>query len=63
MSTKKPRLFYWEEGVGAWTPAPDKVENIIEATSHFSGPEDDPVKIVFRRFDMTDEEFAALPDE
>jgi len=33
---KKPRLFYYEDAVGAYVPCPDKVENILELDSHFS---------------------------
>lgn len=59
---KRPRLFYWEEGVNAWCPAPERIEHILEATSHFS-EHGEEVEIRFKRFDMTDEEYAALPEE
>lgn len=62
MSDKKPRLFYWEEGVGAWVPAPDAVEHIVSLDSFF-GADDDEIEIRFKRFDMTDAELDALPED
>ena len=58
---KKPRLFYYEEGVDAWCPAPGKVTEIIDTDSHFSGP-DEIVEIRFKRIDMTDHEFDTMPE-
>jgi hypothetical protein len=56
---KKPRLFYWEEAVDAWCLAPEKVENILDAESHFFRHGDE-VEIRFKRMDMTDNEMDAL---
>lgn len=61
MSEKKPRLFYFEEACESWTPAPERLENIIEADQLDEGPTGE-LEIRFRRFDMTDEEFDALPE-
>lgn len=58
----RPRLFYWEEAVDAWVPAPDRVHNIIDAESHFASPDDEPFEIRFKRVDLTDKEYAELPD-
>jgi hypothetical protein len=58
---KKPRLFYYDEGYGAWVPAPEKVENLIIADQDF-GEDGEEVKITFRRIDMTDGEMAILPE-
>ena len=56
---KKPRLFYWEEAVDSFVPAPEKVENIVDA--EFSFEEGDEITITFKRFDMSDAEMEALP--
>lgn len=58
---KRPRLFYYEEAESAWCPAPEKVENIVEAEWNFS-PGDAPIEIQFKRVDMTDKELFELPD-
>lgn len=57
---KVPRLFYWEESENAWVPAPDKIQNIIDA-ENFIG-HDDMITITFKRLDLTDAEFDALPE-
>lgn len=56
---KKPRLFYWHEGMNAWTPAPYKTEQFLDMEEMFDG---DLEIIKFKRIDMTDEEYANLPD-
>lgn len=56
-----PRLFYWEEAVDAWCPAPDHVESII-GVENFS-EDNEVIEIQFKRFDMTDEEYNNLPDD
>lgn len=62
-STKKyPRLFYWEEGCNSWVSAPVLTENIISVESHFS-EHGESVDIRFKRVDMTDKEYAELPEE
>ena len=58
---KTPRLFYWEEGIGAWIPAPDKVENMVDVDEDLE--QDEVVMWHFKRVDMTDEEFDNLPEE
>lgn len=58
---KIPRLFYYEEAIGAYVPAPKLLENIINIDSHFSY-HGEMEEIQFKRMDMTDEEFMNLPD-
>lgn len=57
---KFPMLMYYEEAVNAWIPAPNLVENIIEADQLESGED---VELRFKRVDFTDAELAALPDD
>lgn len=57
---KKPRLFYYEEAVGAYIPAPDLVELILDVSSFYKDGE--IIEVEFKRVDMTDEEFANLPE-
>jgi hypothetical protein len=54
----KPYLFYFEEAVNAWVPAPKEVSAIID-TDNLGESEDQEIK--FKRFDMTEDEFANLP--
>lgn len=61
MSTEKtPRLFYYEEAENSWCPAdgwtPDNVidDNMLE--------DGEVCEVRFKRVDMTDEEFEALPE-
>lgn len=56
----KPYLFYYEDAVNAWVPVPDKVENII-STDNLSESED--LEIKFKRFDMSEDEFKAIPED
>ena len=58
---KKPRLFYWEEGENAWVPVPEMVEGELICTEDQLGDKEE-MEIRFKRFDMTDEEYAALPE-
>lgn len=58
---KHPRLFYYEEAENCWSPAPDRVEQIV-SLDNFSD-RDDRIEISFRRCDMTDYEFYNLPVE
>lgn len=57
---KNPFLFYYEDAINGWIPAPEKIENII-------GVEDmdelELFEIKFKRVDMTDEQFDNLPEE
>lgn len=57
---KKPRLFYYEDAIDAWTLAPDMVENIIDLDSFLEDGE--IIEIQFKRQDMTDDEINALPE-
>ena len=58
---KKPRLFYWEEAEDAWCPAEGlSVDQIIEASQIFHDGEISMVQ--FKRVDMTDEEYDAIPE-
>ena len=58
---KTPRLFYYEEAEDCWCPAEGLlVENIIDVDLFFS--DGDTHEIRFKREDMTDAEFAAIPD-
>ena len=57
---KKPRLFYYEEGVNAWIPAPDQTENIIIVDNFMKDGEVQNIR--FKRIDMTDDELDSLPD-
>lgn len=59
---KKPRLFYWEDAEDAWCPAEGlEVENIIGTDLFMSDGE--IIKIKFKRMDMTDAEFEAIPED
>ena len=58
---KKPRLVYYEEGVDSWCPVPENVESIIGVENFFEDGEN--IEIIFRRVDMTDEEFNNIPEE
>jgi len=55
---KHAYLFYLEEAVDAYIPAPEKLEHIINADNMDVGQEHD---ILFRRVDMTDEEYDKMP--
>ena len=58
---KRPRLFYYEEGVDAWCPVPDRLDGIIDLGLFMMNGEE--INIRFRRIDMTDPEFNSLPEE
>ena len=60
-SAKTPRLFYWEEGVDAWCPVPDLIENVVDLGSFCEDGEVQEIR--FKRFDMTDKEFNNLPED
>lgn len=58
---KRPRLFYWEETESCWCPAEGlEVDNIISVDTFIS--DGDVEKISFKRQDMTDAEFDAIPE-
>lgn len=58
---KRPRLFYYEEAENAWCPAEGlEVDNILGIDLFlYDGNE---IEIQFKRQDMTDEEFNAMPE-
>lgn len=58
---KYPYLFYYEDGVNAFIPVPDKVQEIIDI--EHSIDKDEELEVRFKRFDMTDEEIDLLPVE
>lgn len=58
---KHPYLFYYEDAVNAWIPAPDKVENMISASDQLDDKEE--IEIKFQRVDMTDKQIQELPVE
>lgn len=58
---KRPRLFYYEEAENAWCPAEGlEVDNIIGIDLFLR--DGDGISIEFKRQDMTDAEFEALPE-
>ena len=58
---KKPRLFYYEEAEVAWAPADGlDLVNIVGDTHLMDAGEE--IEIRFKRIDMTDDEFANLPE-
>ncbi len=59
MSEKKKRLFYYEEAVGAWVPAPEKLDGIVSIDNFMD--EEEETEIKFRIFIMTDKEMEDLP--
>ena len=62
MNEKKPRLLYWDDTEDCWCPCEGlSVSDIIDV-GHFllDGDED---KIRFKRIDMTDEGYAAIPED
>lgn len=60
VSEKRPRLFYWEDAEDCWCPVADlTVADIVSVDFIAPGGE---ITIRFRRIDMTDDEFAAIPE-
>lgn len=59
MSEKKPRLFYYDDGVCSWLPCPDRVEDLVDVDILGNG---ETMEVQVKRYDMTDAEFAALPE-
>lgn len=58
---KRPRLFYYEEAENAWCPAEGlEVDNILGIDLFFYDGQ--KINIEFKREDMTDAEFEALPE-
>jgi len=58
---KYPYLFYYEEAVDSWIPAPDKTEHIIATEDQLEDGE--KIEIEFKRVDMTDDEYDSMPVE
>ena len=56
---KKKYLFYWEETVSAFVPAPERIGDIIDVDSLFPVEEQE---IRFVVFEMTEQEFENLPE-
>lgn len=60
-NAKRPRLLYWEDAEDAWCPADGlEVDNIISTDLFLA--DGDIEEIRFKRQDMTDAEFAAIPE-
>jgi hypothetical protein len=60
-NVKYPRLFYWEETENCWCPADGlEVENIID--THIFLADGEETEIRFKRQDMTEAEFDAIPE-
>lgn len=60
-NVKYPRLFYWEDAEDCWCPAEGlEVDNIISTDLFFK--DGDIEEIRFKREDMTDAEFEAIPE-
>ena len=57
-----PRLFYYEDAVDAWIPAPDDIESIISVEDQLC-EHGDTIEIQFKRYDMTDSQIDNLPEE
>ena len=57
---KIPYLFYFEDAINKWIPAPDRVEDFIDVTDIL---EADVVSIDFKCLKLTDKEFDALPED
>ena len=58
----KPRLCYHDEGVGAWVP----VDGICDASGIVNSEDKEDGEVVevrFKRFDMTDADFDAIPED
>ena len=60
---KKPRLFYYEESADAWLPANLAIEENF-AFAELSNLEDGEERALrIKRFDMTDAEYEAMPED
>ena len=60
-TNKYPYLFYYEEAVDAWVPAPVTIEHLIVVDDQLENGEE--MEIRFRRVDMTDKEINELPED
>jgi hypothetical protein len=57
---KFSQLFYYEQGLDAWIPAPCDVRSILDL-NYLDNSE--IVNIQFKRIDMTDKEMDELPED
>lgn len=60
---KRPRLFYYEDPANCWAPVPftaDEIPGVLSIEQFVDDGE--VIELEFRRFDMTDAEFAAIPE-
>jgi hypothetical protein len=57
---KKPRLFYWEEAEDYWVPI--ELQHIDAILNLEDMDNDVELTLTFKRVDMTDEEFDAIPE-
>lgn len=60
MKNRKPYLFYYEEALDAWIPAPENVNSLMPIENLDGGEERE---IRFKRLDLTDKELDELPEE
>ena len=58
---KFPTLFYYEEAINSWTPAPDNIEHMLCVEDQLEDGE--KIELEFKRIDLTDAEFDAMPVE
>lgn len=56
---KFPTLFYYEEGVNAFIPIHDNLENLVDINCMGVGEVE---QLQIKRLDLTDEELDALPE-
>lgn len=56
----KPYLFYFEEAVDCWIPAPERVDTLIDVENQLDPGETYEIK--FKRVDLTDHQYENLPD-
>ncbi len=57
---KHSYLFYYEETEDAWVPVPERTEHLIDAADQLEDGE--KMQLEFKRVDMTDKQYAELPD-
>lgn len=56
---KFPRIFYYEEAENCWAPTHCDIDCLFDASILEDG---ETIEIQFKRFDMTDKEFAEIPE-
>lgn len=57
---KFPTMWYFEETFNAWCPAPDDIGSVLDV---FCLEEGEQMEIKFKRQDITDEEYDAIPED